>query len=69
MRLAPPGDRGSRGECNPGARLSEADVREVRRLYKHGFSKHELAARYGMSPYSIYEIVFRRTWAHLDEEE
>jgi hypothetical protein len=63
-----------RGEANPHARLTEAQVREIRRLYVAGTAPHQsgvslrgLAAQFQVSKYAIYSIVHRLTWGHLSD--
>jgi hypothetical protein len=59
-RLVPPGER------NPNARLSAADVREIRRAYQAAPGvRAELARRYGVTPRTIWAVATRRTWRHL----
>lgn len=61
-----------RGENSPNAKLTEADVREIRRTYKKGdlqYGQSALGKKYGVSHISIACIVKGRTWKHLIEEE
>jgi HNH endonuclease len=56
------------GEQHHGAKLTEADVREIRRLYVprsfvNGTSA--LARRYGVAQGVVWSIVKRRTWRHV----
>lgn len=54
------------GEHSPHARLTEADVREIRALYATGdHSQAGLARRYGVRPATISKIVTRRKWKHI----
>lgn len=57
--------RQPRGETHPRAKLTERDVREIRRADGHGSSQRELARLYGVSPRSIQFIIQRRTWTHV----
>ena len=56
-----------RGQQNGNTTLTEADVREIKRLY---FSKEcgvvELAKRFGVSRVTIRNIYIGKTWSHLN---
>ncbi|MCA0947364.1 hypothetical protein LCM08_20770 [Salipiger pacificus] len=55
----------NRGERNHFGKISEDDVREIRRL--HGsMSQQALADRYGISRSNVQSIQYRRSWAWLD---
>lgn len=55
-----------RGERAPRARLTEAQVLEIRRRYAAGGCTHRsLAAEYDMAHNSIKAIVRRQTWTHI----
>jgi hypothetical protein len=53
------------GEGNYNAKLTAEQVREVRRLRKEGFSVSQLARRFEVCEITIYSIVTRKTWKHL----
>lgn len=56
----------SKGIANGRAKLTENQVREIRRLYATGnFTQRELARRFGVSTLVICKIVLRRTWQHV----
>ncbi len=58
-----------RGEEHPKARLTEAEVLEIRRLYRRGEAGYRrLAVRFGVTPMAIKAIVVRRSWDHLPEQ-
>lgn len=59
------GRKDERGERNGHARLTEADVREVRDLAGAGVSRRLLASRYEVSLGTIDSIVQRKRWAHV----
>lgn len=65
------GDRGSknrqsRGATNSRAKLTEADVTEIRRRFAHEhITKESLAADYGVDGSTIGAIVLRKTWRHV----
>lgn len=55
------------GEVNPMTPLSEADVREIKRLYRDGeATQYDLADRYGVGQNTISRIVRGETWAHVE---
>lgn len=57
------------GERHGSARLTETNVREIRRRYWKISSRHgnggKLAAEYGVSISQIHNIVTRKAWAHV----
>ena len=53
------------GEANPMAKLTEADVIEIRKMIADGFSKRIIAHQFGVSERYIYYIVTKRTWKHI----
>jgi HNH endonuclease len=54
------------GSGNPNAKLTEADVIEIRALYPTGLhTQKELALRYGVNESGICNILARRTWRHV----
>lgn len=60
----PKGDRC--GERSTSCRLTESDVREIRRLRKHcGMSQCKLAEQFGVNSGTIYCIISGRTWKHV----
>ncbi|HET6444726.1 MAG TPA: HNH endonuclease [candidate division Zixibacteria bacterium] len=48
------------------AKLSENDVREIRKQLSNGWSTHQLAARFDISQSQIVRIKHRKQWAKLD---
>lgn len=57
------------GENNPRAKLTAADVREIRRLYASGNQSYlSLARRYGVSKIQIGNIIRRDSWIELNED-
>ena len=57
---------GQKGEKSPNAKLSEPDVRTIRRTYcyrKHSFGA--LAKEFSMSKRQIMRIVKQQSWKHL----
>jgi hypothetical protein len=57
-----PYENQARGERSGSARLTEADVREIR---ASSLTQRELGRRYGVSQVAICKIRTRRTWAHV----
>jgi len=56
----------SRGSTNGQAKLTEDDVREIRRLYATGnFTQRELALEFGIARSAIGKIVRRQAWKHV----
>lgn len=56
-----------RGERQPAHRLTEDEVREIRRRYAAGgVLQKQLAAEYGVGKVTIHHVVHRTTWAWLD---
>lgn len=55
--------RSQRGEGHYAAKLTEDDVRAIR---ASDLSGPALGERYGVSPFTIYKILDRRSWAHVD---
>lgn len=55
------------GEHNPQAKLTEADVVEIRRLYATGnYYHHEIAPMFGVTGGTIAKIVNRQLWGHVE---
>jgi hypothetical protein len=49
---------------HPNARLTRADVAEIRRRYRSSL-KADLAAEFGVNENHIYRIAARKRWAHV----
>lgn len=60
-----PGDY-ERGERHHNARLTEADVREIRRLASIGTPQAKIAKQFGTSQGNISPIVNRKAWDHVE---
>jgi hypothetical protein len=60
-----PTRRGGVGESRGRSKLTEADVREIRRLYNDGKSISELALAYGLARSSMQSAATGKTWAHV----
>jgi hypothetical protein len=59
------GERQVRGEQNGSAKLTEADVREIRRLLAEGGTLRGIAATFGVSKGPITQISRGKTWKHI----
>lgn len=62
--------RGNQGQRHPLARLTEDDVRDIRRLAAKavlmGLFDRRMADKYGVNPITIYKIRTRRAWKHVE---
>lgn len=56
----------NRGECNPRARLTTQDVREIRAANRRGESQRSLAERYGVARATISFAIAGRNWAVVE---
>lgn len=58
--------RWAKGEGHPQARLKEADVIEMRRLYfREGWTQQQIADKYGVSQSHAGKIINRISWGHV----
>ena len=58
--------RQRKGELNPKAKLTAADVKQIRYMYAAGMGdQRELANTFGIRQSSIWAIINRKTWRHL----
>lgn len=55
----------NKGVDNPQAKLTDDDVRAIRRLAHSGVSQPNIAAQFGITQTNVSMIVTRRTWKHL----
>lgn len=62
-----PVTRRARGAAHHGAKLTDADVVEIRAARRAGESVDVLATRFGVSRATISHIATRRTWKHVTE--
>jgi len=58
-------NRPTRGEANPHAKLTHADVHEGRELRKQGVSFSKLALRYRVHKRTIMDAIKGKTWANI----
>lgn len=54
-----------RGESHGNAKITEDDVREIRRLAASGTSQYAIARQFGMTRPNIGYIVRRTAWSHV----
>jgi len=54
-----------RGEDNGRAKLTESDVREIRRLHAGGWLLREIVDEYGISKLNVSRICSGKRWKHL----
>jgi hypothetical protein len=54
-----------KGERNASAKLTAADVRQIRELYTQGMKQAELARQFRVSCGCIFGIVHHRIWSHI----
>jgi hypothetical protein len=58
---------GSPGEKNGRAKLTEDEVRKIRRLYATGkYRQVDLGNKFGITQDSVSGIILRKTWAHVE---
>jgi hypothetical protein len=54
------------GEDNINAKLTEEDVRTIRKLAAEGVSALEMSFTYRLSQRTIYAVIKRETWRHVE---
>lgn len=54
-----------RGENNGRARLTESDIREIRRLASEKVTHREIGLRFGIGPKYVNRITSRHLWRHI----
>jgi len=60
------GHTGARGARNGRAKVTEEDVRNIRRKYSEcGISHYALARQWGIGASTVWHIIRRDTWAHV----
>lgn len=59
---------GPRGEANGFAKLTAAQIPEIRRRYAAGESGPDLAREFGVSQGTINLVALRKRWGHVPEE-
>ena len=58
--------RGPRGENQPFARLTEAQVRQIRELHGNGLSNGAIGQHFGVGAEAISKIIRRVNWKHVE---
>lgn len=53
------------GEAHHAAKLSEDEVRAIRRLCEQGVNQYQIAAAFGVSQHTVSKINTGRAWGHL----
>jgi HNH endonuclease len=59
-------NRSTRGERNGAAKLTEKEVKDIRNLRNMGIPYEVIRNKYGISKTTIWEIVKKRKWKHVD---
>jgi transcriptional regulator with XRE-family HTH domain len=57
--------KGARGEQNGRAKLTESAVRRLRAYHLEGWSRAQLAARFGISRTAAGDIARGLRWSHI----
>jgi hypothetical protein len=57
---------GCAGETHGASKITEGDVRAIRKLRKQGLYFYEIAMIYPLCKQTIWDICTRKTWAHVD---
>ena len=55
----------TRGEHNSNSRLTDADVREIRKRFSGGEHYKSIGLAFGINPMYVHEIASRSVWSHL----
>jgi hypothetical protein len=59
------GSKAQQGVLNGRARLTEEDVRKIRRRFAEGELQINLAPEFGITQGAVHKIIARRTWKHV----
>lgn len=57
------------GEAHYAAKLTADNVRDIRKLYKEGWTQPMLAERFGTTSKNMHMIVHNKTWRQLLDAE
>lgn len=57
--------RSAKGERHSHAKLTDDEVREIRRLRQDGWLQRDVAKRFGVAPSQISMITHGKTWKHV----
>lgn len=56
-----------KGSSHYSAKLTEKDVKIIRKAYAAGLcTQRDIAVEYGISKYTVWNILKKRTWKHVD---
>jgi hypothetical protein len=58
-----------RGDNHHNARLTAADVPEIRRMYRDGFMYKEIAIEFDVSEETIRHVLIGETWSHVPDPD
>lgn len=53
------------GSENKASKITESDVRSIRDKFNNGYTAKMLGEEYGITAYTVYDVVHRRTWRHI----
>lgn len=56
----------SKGERNGMAKLTESDVKDIRRMHSDGSGRQEIMKSFGISAMTHWRVVNRKLWDHVD---
>ena len=51
--------------ANGNSKLTEEEVKDIRRMLKNGWSKVELSIQYDIGTQAIYQLEKRKTWRNV----
>lgn len=54
------------GSKHPGSKVKESDVHTMREMFAQGIPRRSIAEKFDISPYTVWDIVKRRSWKHVD---
>lgn len=54
------------GERSPISKLTDENVREIRKLSRDGLTQYEIASRFGIVRENVSAILVGRTWKHVE---
>jgi hypothetical protein len=58
-------ERSAKGERNSHAKLSEAQIIQIRTLYAEGVRRSDIAEQFGITRGHVFDIGTRRLWKHI----
>lgn len=61
--------RALRGVRNHRSKLGPGDIPQIRLLLSRGHHPREIGRRFGVHPVTIRDVAYKRTWAHIPEEQ